>query len=352
MAASNRMPAHRDGPRPPSAHGGYRRGVNVGIYFDLRNPPEWPQDPARLYGFTLEMCEEAERLGAHSVWLSEHHLFEDGYLPQPLTFAAAVAARTSRVRVGCAVLIAPLRPAVQIAEEAAVVDLISAGRLELGLGAGYRIPEYELYGADITTRYSTTDRRVRELRSIWADGRVTPAPVQDRVPIWLGYNGPQGARRAGRLGEGLLSTRADLVEPYLAGFDEGGHDRSDARMSGNAAAWVSEDPERDWPVVSRHIAHQFDTYRSYGVEGTGKRTPRPVDPAALIESDENTALSTFAFGTPEAVVAKLRARIGDAPVETLLFWASISGMPEEMVARSVELLCTRVAPLLAAPGSP
>ena len=132
--------------------------MNVGIYFDLRNPPQWRQDPHRLYGFTLEMCEEAERLGANSVWFSEHHLFEDGYLPQPLTFAAAVAARTSRVRIGTAVLLAPLRPAVQIAEDVAIVDILSDGRMELGLGAGYRVPEFELFGADIERRYAATDR--------------------------------------------------------------------------------------------------------------------------------------------------------------------------------------------------
>ena len=68
--------------------------MRFGVYFDLRNPPGWRQDWARLYAFTLEMCEEAERLGADSAWFSEHHLFEDGYLPQPLTFAAAAAART------------------------------------------------------------------------------------------------------------------------------------------------------------------------------------------------------------------------------------------------------------------
>lgn len=322
--------------------------VKIGIYFDLRNPPEWSQDPARLYGFTLEMSEYAEQLGADSIWLSEHHLFDDGYLPQPLTMAAAVAARTKRVRVGTAVVVAPLRPAVQIAEEAAVVDLISGGRLELGLGAGYRIPEYELFGADINRRYSVTDQRVREVRSIWAEGRVTPAPVQPRVPIWLGYNGPQGAHRAGVLGEGLLSTRDDLVAPYLAGLAAGGHSPDVARMSGNAAAWVTEDPDRDWPTVSRHIAHQFDTYRSYGAEGTG-RVPRPVDPLKLISSTANTALGAFAYGTPENVADQLRQRIGAAPVETLLFWASVSGMSEAMVAKNIETLCTRLAPLLRDP---
>ena len=125
----------------------------VGVWFDLRNPPAWRQDPARLYGFTLELCEEAEHLGADSVRFSEHHGFEDGYLPQPLTFAAAAAARTSRVRLGTGILVAPLRKTAQLAEEAAVVDIISGGRLDLGLGAGYRPPEFELFGTDFAARY-------------------------------------------------------------------------------------------------------------------------------------------------------------------------------------------------------
>src|SRR5919201_6577001 len=115
-----------------------RGGMNVGIYFDLRNPPAWPTDPARLYGFTLELCEEADALGCHSIWLSEHHLFDDGYLPQPLTFAAAVAARTKRARIGTAIAIAPLHHPSTLAEQAAVLDILSGGRVDVGIGAGYR----------------------------------------------------------------------------------------------------------------------------------------------------------------------------------------------------------------------
>src|SRR3954471_8098571 len=103
--------------------------VNVGIYFDLRTPRAWGTDPSRLYGFTLEMCEEADRLGRHSIWLSEHHLFDDGYLPQPLTMAAAVAARTKQARIGTAILVAPIHHPAEIAEQAAIVDIISNGRL-------------------------------------------------------------------------------------------------------------------------------------------------------------------------------------------------------------------------------
>jgi alkanesulfonate monooxygenase SsuD/methylene tetrahydromethanopterin reductase-like flavin-dependent oxidoreductase (luciferase family) len=179
--------------------------VRVGLYLDLRNPPAWRTSPPRLYGFALELCEEFERLGGDSIWVTEHHVFDDDYLPQPLTFAAAIAARTSRVRIGTGILIAPLHRPVEIAEQAAVVDILSDGRLDLGIGAGYRVPEYELYGADIATRYRATDATARELRRLWGPDGATPRPVQERLPIWLGYQGPKGARRAGVLGENLLT---------------------------------------------------------------------------------------------------------------------------------------------------
>jgi len=117
--------------------------VKVGVYFDLRVPPGSGQAPARVYAHTLEMCQEAERAGIDSVWFSEHRQFDDGYLPQPLTMAAAAAARTSRIRIGTALVVAPLHAPVEVAEQAAVVDLLSGGRLDLGLGAGYRVPEFD-----------------------------------------------------------------------------------------------------------------------------------------------------------------------------------------------------------------
>src|SRR5437899_746423 len=255
--------------------------MHVGLYFDLRNPPEWPADPTRLYGFTLEQCEEAERLGCHSIWVTEHHQFDDGYLPQPLTFLSAVAARTSTVRLGTSIVIAPLHHPAELAEQVAVVDVISGGRVELGLGAGYRVPEFELYGADLANRYATTDERARQMRRLWGEGGITPRPVQERVPIWMGYQGPKGARRAGLLGEGLLSVDPTLWEPSRDALAEAGHGPTGARMGGNFQGWVSEDPERDWPVVSKHLAHPVDSYRRHMVEGTDQPLPRAVDPERL-----------------------------------------------------------------------
>jgi alkanesulfonate monooxygenase SsuD/methylene tetrahydromethanopterin reductase-like flavin-dependent oxidoreductase (luciferase family) len=323
--------------------------MKLGIYFDLRNPLEWRQDWSRVYGFALEMCEEAERLGADSVWDTEHHLFDDGYMTQPLTFLAAVAARTKRMRLGTAIMIAPLRPAVQIAEEAAMVDLLSGGRLDLGLGAGYRVPEYQLYGADIQTRFATLDNRVRELRTIWAEGRLTPMPVQAPLPIWMGYQGPKGARRAGLLGEGLLAADAALYPHYRQGLIDGGHDAATARMAGSAQIWATEDPGADWPVVSKHLANQVNSYLRHAVEGTDQPIPRPIDPERLRLKTlgVGSPLGSVFCGTPSDAAAQVKKYTSGAPVETMIFWASIAGMPERMVANNVQTLCTKLKPLLA-----
>ncbi len=320
--------------------------VNVGLYFDLRTAPGRQADAARVFGFSLEMAQEADALGCHSIWLSEHHLFDDGYLPQPLTYAAAVATRTRQARIGTAVLVAPLHNPVEIAEQAAVVDLISDGRLELGLGAGYRVPEFSLYGAELARRYQATDACAAALPGLWS--RLTPAPRQAQVPIWLGYQGPQGARRAGRLGLGLLSANGQLWPAYREGLLEGGHPLSAGRMAGSVDGWVTDDPERDWPMVSKYVAAQFDSYRRHMVEGTGQPVPGPVDPEKLrSRTQSRRPLDRIIYGTPDSVAAAVVSQCGDAPVETVFFWASIAGMPEDVVARNVRLLCTGLAPLLA-----
>jgi alkanesulfonate monooxygenase SsuD/methylene tetrahydromethanopterin reductase-like flavin-dependent oxidoreductase (luciferase family) len=321
--------------------------MHVGIYFDLRNPERWRRDPARLHAFTLELCEEADRLGVQSLWFSEHHKFDDGYLTQPLTFAAAVAARTKQARIGTAVLVAPLHHPAKLAEDAALVDLISNGRLDLGLGAGYRQPEYELFGASMDRRYGQTDNRVRELRSLWGDGSVTPRPVQDPVPLWLGYLGPQGAGRAGRLGTGLLTANAEMWAPYRNALVNAGHPASSGRMAGGIQGWVSEDPDRDWQWVSEHLEYQLNSYRRHMVEGTAHPVPRPVDVEKVRRREPRTSTDYFFLETPQGMANRVGAYTAGAPVETVFFWASIGGMSEQRAAEHVQLVCNQLAPLLA-----
>ena len=319
--------------------------MDVGLYFDLRNPSEWQVDSTRLYGFTLEMCEEAERLGAGSIWVTEHHLFEDGYLTQPLTFLAAVAARTRKVRIGTGILLAPLRAVAHIAEEAAIVDILSAGRLELGLGAGYRLPEFELFGADFKARFKRTDACAQALRRMWEEGRVTPKPVQPQIPIWMGYQTAKGAERAGRMAMGLLSPAASLWHAYRAGLIAGGHDPATGRMGGMISGWISEDPEADWPWVSKYLYYQNNSYNTYAVEGTGK-TARTTDVEKLRWRGGALTPYSFLLATPEQAAQQVKAYTAGAPVKHIYFFPSIAGMPEKMVMKHVQTICTRLAPLL------
>ena len=183
----------------------------IGLYFDLRNPPRWQRPWAQHYGHALDVMADGEALGADEIWLTEHHFFEDGYLPQPLTMAAAVAARTTRVRIGTAVCLPLLRHPLHLAEEAAIVDVISGGRLDLGLGTGYRIPEFREFGAPGARRFEDIEQHIRmRARRLGRDGHAgagarSPAAV-GRVlrptrgpPGWPARHGPAG-RRAGSPG--------------------------------------------------------------------------------------------------------------------------------------------------------
>ena len=320
--------------------------MNVGLYFDLRNPEGWRRDWRSTYSDVLEHCHEVERLGGDSVWFSEHHGFDDGYLSQPLTLCAAVAACTTRVRLGTAVLLAPFRSGRDIAEQGAIIDLLSGGRLELGLGAGYRRSEFEAFGADFTRRFETTETTITEIQRIWRDPFQLPRPQQTEPPLWLGYQGPKGAFRAGSLGVGLLSLDPSLTEPYERGRESAGRQAGARRRAGVINAYISDDPERDWPAVKKHLAYQVASYLEHAYQGTGRPVPA-LDPDRWRARGLGAGMNHFLLATPADAATQLTSHLKGMDVDTVFFWASIGGMPAEMVQRQIELVCTRLRPMLA-----
>ncbi|MEU7487777.1 LLM class flavin-dependent oxidoreductase [Streptomyces sp. NPDC042319] len=315
--------------------------MRIGLLFDLRNPAQWERPWADHYARTLEFCEEADRLGIGGLWFTEHHRFEDGYLPQPLTFAAAAAARTRQARIGTSVVIPALRHPALLAEEAAVVDLISGGRLELGIGAGYRVPEFQLFDVPYERRVTRAGEAVAEVRRLWRERTVTPLPLQADVPVWGGFYGPRGARLAGRLGMGHLHVSRSLFAEYTAGLEEGGHDAGTARVGGLVPLVLADDPEAAWVRIAPHLAHQKNTYRRGWSEGSD----RPELP--WLEPDpESPELRKFLrVLTPEQAAAEIRTMTRDLPVAHLIFWASIAGMPDDLVVRNMELFTGEIVPL-------
>lgn len=117
-------------------------------------------------------------------------------------------------------------------------------------------------------------------------------------------------------------------------------------MAGWINTWVSDDPEEDWPTVRMHLAHQFDAYASHGVEGTGQPDPPPVDPERIRGGTPDTLLGYFWCDPPAVVAQNIRDYTQGAPVETVLIFASLAGMPEDRVIRHIQTICTELAPLL------
>ncbi|HTT93365.1 MAG TPA: LLM class flavin-dependent oxidoreductase [Solirubrobacterales bacterium] len=320
--------------------------MRVGIYCDLRNPAPWDLPWDQHYRRALERIEGAERLGLDSVWFTEHHLFEDGYLPQPLMAAAAVAVRTTRMRIGTGVVLAPLRPPIEIAEQAAIVDILSGGRLELGLGAGYAEPEFAAFGVRSGDRFRLLERTLVEIPDLWESGRVTPPPLQSPPPIWAGVSGPRGARMAGRLGLGLLWLDPALHHEYMAGIAAGGHDQASARMGGLVNLVIADDPEAAWSQIKPNVVHQARTYMEARFAKPGDADPSlpALDPERLRSPGPNMHPPHFDVVTAAEAVARMRKWLGPLPVTDVFFWDSIAGMPEELARRHLELVATQVAP--------
>jgi probable F420-dependent oxidoreductase len=183
--------------------------------FTLQIPPWDKRSHSELYADTLRLAEIAEGAGFDSFWLAEHHGASDGYIPALLPFLSAVASRTTRLEVGTAVMLAPFHNPLRVAEDAAVVDNISGGRLNLGLGLGWVPEEYRMFGVDTKGRGKRLEEFVDVLRLAWTGERfsfagkhlsyddvlVKPAPART-VPVWLGGGTPLALERAARMADG------------------------------------------------------------------------------------------------------------------------------------------------------
>src|SRR5580700_7015411 len=175
--------------------------IRFGLWYDFRNPAKWRQPADRLYREILDQIAWGENNGFDDVWLSEHHFIDDGYLPSILPAAAAIVARTERIRIASGVLLMPFHNPIRLAEDIATVDIISGGRFELGVGIGFKQEEFAGFGVSSKERGRRTDQALDIIRRALAgetitfkseffdfqNVRVTPEPIQKpHPPIWLG----------------------------------------------------------------------------------------------------------------------------------------------------------------------
>jgi len=185
------------------------RQPRFGLIYDFRNPPQWRKPWAQFYDEILDEIVYAEQLGYDHIWITEHHFIDDGYTPSVLPIAAAVARLTTRVRIGTWVLLLPLHNAIRVAEDAATVDILSNGRLDLGVGLGYKVEEFDGFGVNRRHRASIMDESLEIItrtmagESVTLDGRhyqvkdvkVTPPPIQQPFSLLVAARSEPAARR-------------------------------------------------------------------------------------------------------------------------------------------------------------
>jgi alkanesulfonate monooxygenase SsuD/methylene tetrahydromethanopterin reductase-like flavin-dependent oxidoreductase (luciferase family) len=248
------------------------------------------QSWGELYADTLAIAEEAERLGFDGVWVSEHHFTDDGYMSALFPVLAAIAARTERVVLGTNVALAPLYHPLRLAEDAAAVDLLSGGRLLLGLAIGYRDAELEAFAVAKRERVARLTECVEVCRKAWTgepfdhDGPVvstkglTVRPVPPGPPeIWLGGWVDAAIERAAAIADGYISpigaiddTRRRIEVPDIAADKQG---RGPLPIA--TATWCSlESDGRRSESVERGIRHLYANYErwySSSSDGAGGR---------------------------------------------------------------------------------
>ena len=217
--------------------------MRFGLLTECRNPVEWRRPDGEVYAEIIDEMVMAESLGFGFVDFLEHHFTDDGYLPSPLMMASAVAARTKTIHVCTNIAILPLYNPIRFAEDTAVLDCISNGRLEIGVALGYRPEEYAGYGVDYNTRGGRLEEAVQIILGLWhgetvnfhgkhfqVEGvKISPLPVQKPHPmLWLGGFSAPAFRRAAKYGDGYSGAK-DGFPAYMEALRAVGKDPSKAR---------------------------------------------------------------------------------------------------------------------------
>ena len=322
--------------------------MNWVLHHDLRAPDFGTPRPA-LYQAALEMCAWADSRGCPRVVVSEHHGSDDGYLPSPFVFGAAVAGRTEQMRIMVSALVLTLRDPVSAAEDALVLDVVSGGRLELTLVAGYVPAENEMFGVPFAERGAVFAEKAEAfVAAITGEPfryqgrtiRVTPGPVQRPRPFVV--FGGSAAKRAARWGDAYLPPVPDqaLADAYVAECRRLG--KGDGLLlwpDGPMWVFVTDDPERSWAQIGPHAVHETNGYGAWSAGAPGANPWRPVE---TVEEVRQAGL--YAVVTPEECVTLARSLDERAGLKLKPL---VGGLDPEIGWPSLEMFVEKVLPELA-----
>lgn len=315
-------------------------------------PAELPRTTGRFYGELLEQAEAAEALGFDSFWIAEHHFHEYGAIPAPPVWLGAAAQRTRRIRLGAAVVVLPFRHPLQVAEEYAMVDVLSGGRLNLGAGSGYLKHEFDGFGVPVEEKRDRFDEALEIVLRAWTGERFSHAgtwhtvrdvqlnvvPVQrPRPPVWLAVLRNEAAVHVGKKGfcpmmipyatTERLSELAQTVTAFRDAFADAGGDPRAATVPFGLHAYVA-DSLAQATADAKAAMDRYVRTRLYARQ-------RPYD--LLVDRQ------LIAFGSPDDVIRVARA-YEQAGLTDFLAITNFGGLEHARVLRSMELMARHVLP--------
>ena len=333
--------------------------LTFGYLYDFRNPPQWHRDWTALYADLIDFAVWSESVGFHAAWFPEHHGASDGYLPSPLLACAAVAARTSTIRLGSAVALAPLYNPVRFATDCAVLDCLAGGRLEMALAIGYRRRETQAFGVDFGQRGAMFGEFLEVVTRLWAGETVTfagkfydikqarliPPPPRGRIPLYIGGFVPRAMERVAQWADGYFGN-IEAAPLYLEKLREAGKDAAAARMRlPELFTVVSDDKPRAWEELAPHFHHVNNTYGEMAAEdhALGVAGDRGLETMSLEAFKASGVMRVLSSGEAIDLFRGMQSR---APVDHIMLGIP-PGLPSAKFKPYAELFAREVIPAFA-----
>lgn len=335
---------------------------------------DWQTHP-EVYADALEESRLAEEVGFDAVWLAEHHFSPYGICPSLAVLAAAIARETRRIRIGTSVVVAPFLHPVRIAEEWAMIDILSAGRLDFGLGRGYQPKEFRGFGVSMERTRERFDESLEVVRRCWTQERATfegeffqvrdlmvlPKPVQKpHPPLWTAAVSPDTYTLAARKGLKILTapsfTPWDVLRKnfdlYRAEWRATHGTDAGAEITMNKIVHVAETSKQARDDLREPIHWFFQTQAGLisdaeGVPPDQYRFYRRVRENLLALSDEKALDQAAIVGDPDEVVDKIRAHHEALGITYFMCSFSRGGVPHDRVVKSMRLFAEKVMPRVA-----
>ncbi|MED5226671.1 MAG: LLM class flavin-dependent oxidoreductase [Pseudomonadota bacterium] len=340
--------------------------MDFGIFLLLQSPTA--KSHQEIFSRGTDLAKTADKLGFESVWCAEHHFSTYGYLSRPLMFASHLATQTEKIRVGSAVVVLPLHQPLIVAEEIATADLLSNGRLDIGLGRGYQVYEFERLGMKLEESRERFEEAVDILLLAFkgepfsfngkhfkfGETSIFPTPVQKpRPPIWVVGQSEESivatAKRGFNLVSGGFGVSLERLKEFRKSFDDllvGAEQKENIRVSTQRAVYVTND-ESELPEIIEQARWNMRVTLSLrqGLERVEKGHAQAI-PFDNEPSDEELIDRYFVMGTPATCIEKL-SEIRDVmglDHFNANFW--FGDLEHKQVLRSMELFAKEVMPAL------